>query len=113
MMNLHAENQEDASQWAHFAIFCSHNSSNERVVLVGAPTWAGSWDPTKGLEMIPHSDDLWILDVKIPKKAQFEYKYVVFDVHTKQVVKREGGKNRCFIAPSRPEFGILASAWNE
>jgi hypothetical protein len=58
-----------------------------------SPSPLGSWLVTKSLELQWAEGDFWTATVTLPAGFVYEYKYVVMDASTKQVVQWQTGGN--------------------
>ena len=78
-----------------FRVLAPQLTKGERVALVGSHPAIGSWNPTRYLRMVYQGDFEWRLSVNMDgMQLPLEYKYVVIDEKTNQLLNWEEGANR-------------------
>jgi len=75
--------------------YCSSTQPNQKVKLVGSIPTLGSWNPNNGIDLATDISSFpeWSSTIFIPENSSIEYKYVIVDSSTSNVVRWESIPN--------------------
>lgn len=77
-------------------------ASEHTVVITGSCEFLGNWDPRLAPELNDIEFPIWSITIPLDKlPASFEYKMVVVDKTTREVIQWEEGENRSFSIDNR------------
>ena len=82
-------------------------NANHSLAVVGNTGSLGMWNPTKAIAMRHNSRGVWTATIPIhAHEDNIEYKFIIIDNATGEVIEWENGINRWLELPSRTHTGI-------